>query len=270
MKTIKRKVKEGRGQGRGRDYIPWLKVHEVPSRGRSSRIHGWKTEREHHMLSDLETKFFYLLEWSDVVVDIREQYPLLPIEETIDIAESLKVKHPTRVGTNDPKVMTTDFLVTFKDSAEKAQCLKYVADLNSRRSCEKLEIESIYWERRGIFWSIVTERQIPEETVTNISWFHSAYVIDGLSQKEINTLERVLKTEIQKAPRPLNSLTFDVDSRLGLAPGTSMDVIRHLIANRVFIVNLTKYINPHEPLELIPEATSASLLSGGDFNGTIY
>ncbi|GLW43838.1 hypothetical protein Bamy01_34830 [Bacillus amyloliquefaciens] len=35
--------------------------------------------------------YFYLLEYYDLVIDIREQYPLLSVEETIVIAdESLK------------------------------------------------------------------------------------------------------------------------------------------------------------------------------------
>jgi hypothetical protein len=35
-KTIHNRLKEGRGQGLGRDYQPWIKVHEIPSMGKSS------------------------------------------------------------------------------------------------------------------------------------------------------------------------------------------------------------------------------------------
>jgi len=57
----------------------------------------------------LERNYFYLTEYSDVVVDIREQFPLLPLEETIVIAEELGLKHPTNPKTQEPIVMTTDF-----------------------------------------------------------------------------------------------------------------------------------------------------------------
>jgi len=40
---IARRSKEGRGQGHGKDYIPWLTVQEVPSSGRSHRIYSHKT-----------------------------------------------------------------------------------------------------------------------------------------------------------------------------------------------------------------------------------
>jgi hypothetical protein len=69
-------TKEGRGQGTGGNYKPWLTIQDVPSRGRAARPTGWKTGRVHHFLSDIETAVFYLLDWEDHVLDIREQFPL--------------------------------------------------------------------------------------------------------------------------------------------------------------------------------------------------
>ncbi len=60
----------------------------------------------------MERNYFYLTEFSDVILDIREQFPLLPQEETIVIAEELGIKHPADPKTGDPIVMTTDFLLT--------------------------------------------------------------------------------------------------------------------------------------------------------------
>jgi hypothetical protein len=47
-------IKEGRGQGVGADYKPWLTVRDVPSEVRSHRIFGHVTHCTHHLLSDLE------------------------------------------------------------------------------------------------------------------------------------------------------------------------------------------------------------------------
>ena len=52
--AIEKRLKEGRGQGRGPKYKPWLYIHDVPSRGRAWRTKGWKTGRPHHLLSDFE------------------------------------------------------------------------------------------------------------------------------------------------------------------------------------------------------------------------
>ncbi|ECM6197551.1 MULTISPECIES: transposase [Enterobacteriaceae] len=65
---IARRIKEGRGQGHGKDYIPWLTVQEVPSSGRSHRIYSHKTGRVHHLLSDLELAVFLSLEWESSVL----------------------------------------------------------------------------------------------------------------------------------------------------------------------------------------------------------
>ncbi|GAA0463647.1 hypothetical protein GCM10008935_19210 [Alkalibacillus silvisoli] len=59
-------IKEGRGTGSGADYQPWLKVQDVSSLGRSTRLKGTKAGRQHEFLSDLERNYFYLTEFSDV------------------------------------------------------------------------------------------------------------------------------------------------------------------------------------------------------------
>lgn len=71
-------IKEGRGSGIGADYKPWLHIQDVSLKGRSTRLKGIKTNRQHEFLSDLEQNYFYLTEYSDFVVDIREQFSLLP------------------------------------------------------------------------------------------------------------------------------------------------------------------------------------------------
>jgi hypothetical protein len=66
---IARFEKEGRGQGQRAAYRPWLTIRDVPSRGWSHRLQGMTTGRTHHFLSDIECHLFYLLDWSDRVVD---------------------------------------------------------------------------------------------------------------------------------------------------------------------------------------------------------
>lgn len=76
---LRRYLEEGRGQGIGKDYKPWLTIQDFPSMGRVSRIYSNKTERVHHFFSDSETRMFYLFHWEDAVIDIREHFPLLDI-----------------------------------------------------------------------------------------------------------------------------------------------------------------------------------------------
>jgi hypothetical protein len=90
---IGRLYKEGRGQRRGAEYLPWLAIYDVPSRGRSHRVLGRKTSRIHHFLSDIEWRLFLHLDWCDDVTDIREQFPL-GRDSTRRISESLGVATP--------------------------------------------------------------------------------------------------------------------------------------------------------------------------------
>ena len=68
-----RYLKEGRGQGSGSSYKPWIYIHDFPSRGVSARIMGRTTGRIHHLLSRNEEHYFYLLDADPSVLDIREQ-----------------------------------------------------------------------------------------------------------------------------------------------------------------------------------------------------
>ncbi|WP_253896078.1 transposase [Solibacillus sp. R5-41] len=52
---IKKWIKQGRGSGICLDYKSWLKIQDE---GRSTRLKGIKTSRQHEILSDLERTTF--------------------------------------------------------------------------------------------------------------------------------------------------------------------------------------------------------------------
>lgn len=63
-----------------------------------------------------------MLEIEDDVIDIREQYPLLPIEDTLEIANELGIEHPRHPQTEKAIVMITDFLITYKKNLSLKDC----------------------------------------------------------------------------------------------------------------------------------------------------
>jgi TnsA endonuclease N terminal len=117
---IDSQIKKGRGAGEGDDYQPWLTVRDFPSSGRVHRVWGWKANRIHHLFSDLELKVFLQFLWPRSVKDQREQFPLLPIEETIEIAREMGIRHPTDPRTKHPIVMTTDMVLTVEQGLENS------------------------------------------------------------------------------------------------------------------------------------------------------
>ncbi|MFJ5240708.1 TnsA endonuclease N-terminal domain-containing protein [Pseudomonas neuropathica] len=175
QQDIERHIANGFGAGAGASYVPWLRVQDVPSIGRSHKIQGVKIDRIHNLLSDLERSYFLVCEFSEDVVDIREQYPLLPTEHAQAIATSIDVRYPRYPRTTLPYVMTTDFLLTVKDLngnfRSVARTVKYRSDLvgkGSKRTLEKLEIEKRIWQSQGVDWKIVTDEFFTRDLIKNL------------------------------------------------------------------------------------------------------
>ena len=130
-----------------------------------------KTKRIHHLLSDLELATFHLFDWSESVLDIREQFPLIR-DDTRIIAQREGIKHPVTQGVD--LVMTTDFLIDAKDPfpAQFAVQVKYQESFKDPRTIEKLDLERCYWQQKGIPWVTITEQDIDANS-QNIEWLYS-------------------------------------------------------------------------------------------------
>ncbi|MEM1309827.1 MAG: TnsA endonuclease N-terminal domain-containing protein [Cyanobacteria bacterium P01_H01_bin.153] len=267
--TQSKRLREGRGQGRGSDYMPWLHIQDVPSQGLASRINGWKTGRVHHFLSELEVRYFYALEWANRVSDIREQFPLLPLEETLSIADVCGFRHPIDPKTQEPIVMTSDFNITLRQGVgfvEQIRTIKPAADLRSTRILEKLEIERQYWQRRGLDWRIVTEREIPTILTDNVKWLHpyrSIEELEPLSAHDVQRITSFLTPLVIPGEHSLTRLTATCDDLLGLTPGSSLSVVRYLLANRRWEVEMSSPLQPKSPLVLVNKAAAADTLPIG-------
>jgi hypothetical protein len=190
IQNIEKRIKEGRGSGIDSDYEPWIRIQDVPSLGRGTRVKGVTTGRQHEFLSDMERNYFYILEYSDNVIDIREHYPLLPLGDTILIANELGIEHPKHPETGEYIVMTTDFLITISkvdEVKEIARTIKSKDDLLNKRIVEKFEIERVFWEKRGIDWGIVTEEEIDKTIAHKISFvqgYKDIRSVDSFSEME--------------------------------------------------------------------------------------
>lgn len=182
--VVERWINAGFGQGSGLAYKPFMFVRDVPSTGASSTVKSWATGRNHHYLSRQEFKVHLIAEYSPSILDIREQFALLPWNETQGIARKLGIKHPRYPGTATPTVITTDLLMTMKrpDGLELiAVSVKLTEDLKPR-ALEKLLIERLYWNRRGIRWILATEKNIPNVRAENLQFFEMA-LNDDRAQK---------------------------------------------------------------------------------------
>lgn len=182
VKIVQSWIDKGYGQGEGKDYTPFLYVRDVPSSGRSRMLLGLKTGRIQHYLSDVEFFHHILAEFSPQVIDIREQYALLPWGETQEIARKLGFRHPTYPGTRTPIVMTSDLVLTTTQeslavlSVKRASQLKKCSKSSLVRTLKKLRIEQEYWKRRGASWKLSTENDISLVKVENLSMLRMSMV----------------------------------------------------------------------------------------------
>ncbi|SBT14996.1 TnsA endonuclease N-terminal domain-containing protein [Vibrio celticus] len=178
LDDYQRHLKNKYGIGQGANYKPWLRIQDVKSKGIRSLIYGRKSQRDHHMMSSIESEHFYLAEFSSRVVDIREQFPLFPLNFTQKVAKTLGVKHPTHPHTKEPIIMTTDQLLTI-DSPQgiiyHAVSAKSEEDSSDLRVLEKNDIERVCWELLGVKFSYFTGNELTRVQSSNLQWATSPF-----------------------------------------------------------------------------------------------
>jgi hypothetical protein len=219
-------VKAGRGQGEGSSYLPWISVHDFSSLGTVSRIAGHKARRVHHFLSRNELSYFFLLEWSDKVLDIREQFPLSDVELAADIAQKAGIEYPRDNISGFPYVLTCDFMITTTEGL-KARTVKCASELQNRRTVEKLEVERRYWNCLGVDWKIVTEREMPMQKCRNIEWLYPATDVP----EYLISLRKDFLCQIQSAVL-VGEAVEAFDEQYGLPHGSGLRLLKNMLWNR--------------------------------------
>ena len=242
-------LKDGRGKGEGKDYKPWLTIQDFPSMGRCSRLLGWKSKRVHQLFSDIETRFFYLMEWEDSVVDIRECFPLLDLNEELSDTDDLRLDIFKDKESGEPYVLTTSFLITLNENGKLryvARSVKLSSELDKKVSIEKYEILRRYWKIKGIDWGIVTQNEISKTKAKNIEWIHSSlYSTEqrGFLDTEIVELEELLIDSIFKSDQAIRLIMISFDKDYNLENGSALFLFKHMIATKKIAVNMDKEID---------------------------
>lgn len=240
----RRHLKNKWGQGDGKNYKPWFTIRDVKDKNAfRSEISGLKTERVHHFLSSLETQLFYILEYRDDVVDIREQFPLIPLELSQKIASTLDIKHPTVISTNIPFIMTTDILVTLYDGNKysyQAYCVKPEAHLKNLRILEKIEIERVWWESIGVNFKVFVGNKNCEKLSRNIAW-----ATDPIRSKTQYDLLQYLDQAVSLlfVGKHIKSDICDAFvTNLGVDTPNALNILRTLIAQKTITVDMSNLL----------------------------
>ena len=161
------KIAEGRCCGGGSAYVGFKKANEAHSIGTASEIYDPIAKRTVDTLSTGETMLFWLLRYDESVVEIKEQFLLIPSR----VAEAA-----TQIGVRIPsKILTTDFLVLYDDGRLVAYSVKYSRsdfDLSTRKGrsvIRRQALEKRYWANLGVDFKIVFTDEMDRTRATNIA-----------------------------------------------------------------------------------------------------
>lgn len=246
---VERWIKQGFGQGDGKTYKPLMYVRDVPSEGASSMVHSHVTGRTHHYLSRLEFYVHLLAEHCEQILDIREQYALLPWDETQTIAHKLGIRHPVVPNTSTPTVLTTDLLLSLKrrDGIELiAVSVKPSSELDAR-SYEKLLLERLYWNRRGLTWVLASAENIPMTRAVNLAFFENALGNDEVVQARTNAVDFSGRFEAHWRPERLYiDILRDACAEFQLATNLGHNLLGSAVWKRLSRLDLDRVALRHD------------------------
>lgn len=245
--TYRKYIREGRGQGSLQSYRPWITIQDFPSRGMVSRVKGATTGRIHHFVSNNELNLFYLLDWSDEILDIREQFPLLDLQHVIEIADKAQIRYPYDTRSGFPYVLTSDFFLETVRGFEVIT-VKETPDLKRPRVREKLEIERRYWQEKSIKWRIVTEKEINVIKAKNIEWLSQAKDLDyfDIPNESKGLCIEYFMSQFLVLQVPLGDLFHDVEQRFHLKQGVGLNIYKYLVYSKQIQADISKTINLSE------------------------
>lgn len=245
------------------EFRSWHEVQEVASEGRSKKITGYKSGRKHHLLSDGEFFVFLSLEYNGSVINIYDQFPLLPREKTIKIANERGIIHPKyrnvspreegkpkKVLVN--KVMSTDFLIEIVKNGKSvfiAICVKTWAGINPTNTKNKsvllkLEIERQYWLDRGIKCYCIVKEDINKDRIFNLKWFYKYASLDEQLAQSKEQWKTAFSDEInnKEKDKRLVDIIESTSKTTEIAYDDSVKIFRHLMWHKEIKANIDNKI----------------------------
>lgn len=247
------RIRRGRGVNEGQRYVPWLKVRDVRSRGTSSMPPGITVKRPHHLLSELEAIYFYLTERKATTVDIREQWPILHIDRTIELGLQFGVRHPFKGHYPDP--FTIDFLITECVDGEiryRAASIKTPEDAADPAIRLRLAVEHVWCSEQGIPWTLVDTKAFNKTMLATLR-FMRGWFKDRFEPKD-ELVDRFAE-QFQAIYRPnvlLSELLHTASKRLRLSEQTAQSTFQYCAWRNAIQVSLQHPLLLNKPLVLLP------------------
>ena len=251
LNSYEKKMNEGRCQGEGVDYKPYINNQDIASIGRTTRHKGVQAARQVITLSDFETNCRRIFEFSPKVVQIKEQYAL-NIEETKVIADQLGIEHPKNPRTKELVPIDFDFFLEMKqkNGGTKwiARTFKQKDKLCNRRIIEKFEIARVWCKQNNINWGIITEDELNGVVCKNIEKVSSykelkSVGLNKMKRSELRKLVEYFVNRIIECQEPIRDLCLQIEKDFELDYGVGLALFKYLIANHLIEIDLKKELD---------------------------
>ncbi|WP_187637238.1 MULTISPECIES: TnsA endonuclease N-terminal domain-containing protein [Paraburkholderia] len=202
-------------------------LKELPTSGTAAVVHGIRVSRNYELLDTKSTAIFYLLERRRTISDIRERWPILDLNRTLQLAYKFDVVHPCRAGVPEP--LTFDFLITDQTAEKTYKAINLFRAENSLNAREQslMRIRKAWCDEKGVDWVLVDSSPISRTVVHTLrfirTWYVNCYKPNAAVSKRFS--ERFLKEYARNVV--LDELVEKTGRYLGLRPDTRLDTFRY-------------------------------------------
>lgn len=245
--VIATRYAQGRGQGEGSGYQPWVRVNEFSSKGNQTRVPSAFMGRSIHTFSYVERAMYLHMEFEKDLLDYREQFPM-DRRITLGAAKALGIRHPRYPETGVPLVMMLDALVSYRDHSGAVHLEAWDAKPSDKlarpRIKAKLTLHRAYCAYAGLEHFIFTEKSVSGLYLQNVELIRKSRPVSGevdVHPDLFGTISDELLVEILSTKRRETIAQFcsGFDKRHVLEPGTSLRALYHLLWRRRLETNLS-------------------------------
>jgi hypothetical protein len=248
-------------------YRPYLTVRKVNKVGRRHWLRCLRQKRDVHLLSDGESRSYTILLWMPGNVAVMEQYAL-DIDETCEIAEELGFIHPRNHVTNEAYVMTTDFVTQQLNASDgRLQSIVYTFkyfdqiyddDLRtpkpkSYRTWQKFSIEKLYWNRRGVEYRVITEKDATKERFWNIQFCVNTQVSNPSANIIADFINALTETWCSNPSFNLLTLCKLTSLRIIKTEKHVVELFKYCVIHQLIQIDNQRCLRNFRPIELISQ-----------------
>jgi hypothetical protein len=270
--TLRQWIMDGRGQGHGSAYRPWLQMsrRRAPSNANVNFRYLSTLGRHGHFLSSNEWHIALWLMWLGLD-DLREQFPLWPFRHphplygrpelattvlpwsrgTIAMAKDLGIKHGVFIGTRIPYIATTDFMISIKDQTNSLTAIAIAAKpediVNGKKSIarvnERLILEMACMSEIGIRWFLLSNGDIPCAFRENLELCqHAAKLPEQLANNNLVIDFCSTMTEWLKSGASIGDALANSSAALKLIDAAPHALLYHGLWHRLIPIDLREPI----------------------------